>query len=112
MRAEEWYRHRAGSTSIFPKYRRFVQRALKNVDYFIFHDEKGVQCNPRWPREVTRLEEWAQKEFMGPVRDPVPDPEPEPDPPAPDPKPKPDGSRLFELILRLLRLILWSRRGN
>lgn len=73
-RAEQWYRHRSGWTHNWHKYRRFIERCLLNVDYMIFHDEKGIQCNPWWPRQLTRLEAWGKERFI--QRPPPPPPPP------------------------------------
>jgi hypothetical protein len=79
-RVREWYRP-SGWTADFSKWVRFYENARKNVDYFIIHDEKGAQCDPNWPRSLTRVE----RMFLG-NSPPPPDPG---DPPPPDPPPPP-----------------------
>lgn len=78
QRALNWYRNRRGWTAYWDEYRKFAEAAIDNVDYFIFHDEKGSQCDLSWPRAKTRLEE-----HFGDSTNP-----PNPPPPEPDKKPK------------------------
>lgn len=70
-RAEQWYRA-GGWTTDWAKFRKFTEAALEHCDYHIIHDEKGVQCDPEWPRAQTRLE--AHFGPSGPPPPPLPDP--------------------------------------
>jgi len=82
-RAREWYRP-AGWTTDFTKYKIFLKLAEHYIDYLVIHDEKGVQCDPDWPRPLTQLEKYFTKDTP---------PTPEPDPtvlPGPDVPPQSD----------------------
>lgn len=59
-----WY-GAGGWTSDFRKYVTFLEQAPFRVDYFIIHDEKGVQCDPEWPVRETKVEAWAREMFEG-----------------------------------------------
>ncbi len=60
------------------------------VDYYIIHDEKGMQCDVDWPRKVTRLEA-----ALGGA-----------EPPPPPPPPPPPGVDYRPIIDRAYREIL------
>jgi hypothetical protein len=75
VRAARWYRA-DGWTTNWGKYAQFLQHVeASGVNYFVIHDEKGVQCDPDWPRKETRVEAWARGKFGGVV----------PGPPTPPP---------------------------
>jgi hypothetical protein len=82
-RCIDWY----GSWKItfdLEKYLRWYNSCISDggVDYYIIHDEKGMQCDVEWPRKLTRLEE-----ALGGTAPPPP-PTPSPSPPSP-PSPSP-----------------------
>ena len=82
-RGQSWgYR---GETYNWVEYRRFIEHAIPLVDYFILHDEKGVETLVDWPRKETRLEKWA-RDYFG--TDASPEPPVPPEPPTP-------GAKLF-----------------
>lgn len=72
QRAQNWYGAR-GWTANWQKYESFINHAYETVDYFIVHDEKGVQCDPKWPRPQTRVETWAWEHFGGGTFPPPPE---------------------------------------
>jgi hypothetical protein len=78
-RADQWYRGKSYTTKL-NRYLDWFNAAVDQVDYFIIHDEKGMQCDPDWPRPMTALEE----EFGGynPPTPPLP-----PEPALPDFRP-------------------------
>ena len=93
--ARKWYRNSDSWTSDFQHYMQFAHDAEQECDYFIYHDEKGIQSDVEWPTIESRLE----AHFAGaggspsPVPPPAPEPEPEPGPtpgPTPDPEPTPE----------------------
>jgi hypothetical protein len=63
-RASQWYRS-GGRTTDWDKYLKFLNHVEGRIDYFIIHDEKGVQCNKDWPRPMTRIDQWALNKFGG-----------------------------------------------
>lgn len=84
-RGQRWgYR---GETYNWQEYRGFIEHAIPLVDYFIIHDEKGVETLTDWPRPETRVEKWARDYFDTGSPPPPPDPDPDPDP---DPEPPSD----------------------
>lgn len=93
QRAETWYRHRGGWNHQWWRFEQFYEAWPGTIDYGIYHDEKGAQCNPLWPRPKTRLEEWASSD--GGWEPPIPPPV---DPPPVDPPPNGD------ILARLIRI--------
>ena len=67
-RASEWYRGVSYTTRL-DKYLDWVDNCLGTVDYFIIHDEKGMQCDPDWPRRETRLEAELRGTLVPPLVD-------------------------------------------
>ena len=69
-RAREWY----GSdiTSDLSRYLEWMENCRQAVEYFIIHDEKGMQCDVDWPRKETRLE--AELRGLSPPPPPPPPP--------------------------------------
>lgn len=57
-RVQNWY-GTGGWTIDLGRYRQWLDacKGDQGVDYFIIHDEKGMQCDPDWPRPLTRLED-------------------------------------------------------
>lgn len=55
-RLREWYGARGWTTDL-DHYLIWLANCKDTVDYFIIHDEKGMQCDVNWPRPITRLEE-------------------------------------------------------
>jgi len=82
QRCADWYRG-GGWTSELDRYLEWLDacRGDRGVDYFIIHDEKGMQCDPGWPRSVTRLEE-----ALGGT--------------APPPPPPPNGEVSYERVIQ------------
>jgi len=100
-RAKRWYRNPRGWTTDWAHYKLFAERSIDAVDYFIFHDEKGIQSDVDWPRRETRLEAYfGDSSGVLPKPDPIPDPEPDP---IPDPEPDTGGYDLGP-ILNLLKI--------
>lgn len=73
-RCLDWY-GAGGWTDNLNQYLQWLgnARAADGVDYFIIHDEKGMQCAVNWPRAETRLE--AALGGVGPLPPPGPEPE-------------------------------------
>ena len=76
-RATQWYRS-GGWSSNWGMMQTFYEHMVDTLAYTVFHDEKGVQCDIGWPREMTKLETWALERFGN--GEPPPDPLPPPDP--------------------------------
>ncbi len=71
-RAEKWYRNRGGWAHTWSRFEDFYESWPGAIDYGIFHDEKGAQCDPAWPRQETRLEAWAKNIYGGGSTPPPP----------------------------------------
>lgn len=96
-RLKSWYG--GGYTTRLNKYLRWMESCKQAIDYYIIHDEKGMQCDVDWPRKETRLE----AELRGSSPPPSPPEPPGPTPPAPPPLPAPDEidySRVIGLAYR------------
>jgi hypothetical protein len=95
--AEAWYRNRRGWTDDWNSYKTFAERAINAVDYFIFHDEKGLQCDLNWPfPDLTKLEHHFRVDIGVEPPPVIPD---VPDPDVPDPEPEPDEDSWLEDLL-------------
>jgi hypothetical protein len=71
-RLRGWYGAKGWTTDL-DKYLQWYGVCRQSVDYFIIHDEKGMQCDVNWPRPLTGLEDALGGE-----------PPPPPEPPEPD----------------------------
>ena len=101
-RAQKWYRHPGGWTTDWPHYKTFVERAIGAVDYFILHDEKGLQCNTEWPRRLTRVEAYFGEKQPDIVLPPVPPVVDKPGIPS-----EPDNrNELIQAILAVMALLI------
>ena len=69
-RATEWSRGPDGWTWKLSEYQDFISKWQSGIDYGIIHDEKGVQCDPSWPRGETDLEGALAEVFGGRVDPP------------------------------------------
>jgi hypothetical protein len=67
-RAERWYRGPDGWTTDLNGYSDFLDTASQQTSYFIVHAEKLLQCDPNWPRPVTRLEGHLAERFGGRIQ--------------------------------------------
>lgn len=98
--ANSWYRNPNGWTRDWKGYKTFAERAIDSVDYFIFHDEKGLQCDPEWPfAGLTKLESHFRIDTGVEPPPALPPVEP-PVPPVPEPEPD-DGSWLEDLLSKI-----------
>lgn len=107
-RARIWYRtagdgRASGWTTDWPTYRQFIEHAISKVDYFIVHDEKGIQSRVDWPRASTRVDRWAREFFETGGGGPPPPPPPPPDqwPPA-DPADRPYDDEVLSAYAEIL----------
>lgn len=80
-RARTWYRMAGdrtnGWTTDFGLYNMFLTHTgTAGMAYNVVHDEKGVQCDPDWPRAMTRVDQWAQENLGGVAPPPLPPPLP------------------------------------
>lgn len=81
-RARTWYRmagdNTNGWTTDFGLYSMFLgHTGNSGMSYNVVHDEKGAQCDPDWPRAMTRVDQWALDNLGGTIT-PPPDPPPPP----------------------------------
>jgi hypothetical protein len=69
-RCQNWYGS-GGWTTDLNHYIQWLDACTgeRGVDYFVIHDEKGMQTNENWPRPLTRLEE-----HLGGIAPPPPGP--------------------------------------
>jgi hypothetical protein len=75
VRAQQWYRSGTAYTTDLTKYLYFMDDAIEKGIHFTIHDEKGMQTDSGWPRDLTVLE----NELLGSGPPPPPPPPPEDD---------------------------------